>query len=790
MRISICVLLVGLGLFTNVFAQKHTVSGFVKESGSQEALLGVTVFTSDKKYGVVTNDFGFFSLTLPEGSYELIFDYIGYARQTKTVNVTQNQTLTVLLESTDSKLGTAVINANKRDKVSEQVRMSTVDIPIKQIKEIPALLGEKDVLKVIQLMPGVQSGSEGQSGLYVRGGGPDQNLIILDGATVYNAQHLFGFFSLFNGDALRSVELVKGGFPARYGGRLSSVIDMNMKDGNKEKTTGELGIGLISSKGLIEGPIKKGKGSFIVSGRRTYIDALMQPFILAASNGNNTGGYYFYDLNAKVNYELGEKDKIYLSGYFGRDLFYFKEKYANEGDNYAFKTNFGWGNATGTFRWNHVMGPKLFVNTSLIYSTYDLEIKAKEEENDTTQFELKYGSGIRDYTLKQDYDWYVNTRNKVKFGFQVTDHKFTPSAVVVLGDLDSDNLNKKTIYQGVETGLYVEDEIKFTSKFKGLLGLRLSSFHVNKQNYINPEPRIALAYKIAKNTSIKASYANMNQYIHLLSNSGVGLPTDLWVPATDRVKPQSSSQIAAGFARDIPKHKLSLTIEGYYKEMKNIIAYKEGGSFLNVTGAFEGENQEVTWEDNITGGDGVSYGSEFLLQRKEGKLTGWVGYTLSWTKHQFDAINNGKEFYARYDRRHDVSVVGQYKIKKNITLSATWVYGTGNAITLPISTYRLDNFGSDKSNYGHWAHGQEYTERNDFRMAAYHRADIGIQFRKEKKRGVRTFEVSAYNLYSRKNPFYYFTGPENRFDPDSKTVLKQVSLFPILPSVSWNYKFN
>ena len=785
-----CWLLVFLGLSTSAFAQKHTISGFVKEAGSKEALLGVTIFTSDRVHGVITNDFGFYSLTLPAGKHELVFDYVGYEQVVRTIDLKANLELNINLNSTDSKLGTTVIDAKKREKVSEKVRMSTVEIPIKQIKEIPALLGEKDVFKVIQLMPGVQSGSEGQSGLYVRGGGPDQNLVILDGATVYNAQHLFGFFSIFNGDALRSVELIKGGFPARYGGRLSSVIDMNMKDGNKEKTTGEVGIGIISSRALIEGPINKGKGSFILSGRRTYIDALLQPIILATSQGESTGGYFFYDLNAKLNYELGKKDKIYASGYFGRDRFYFKEKYSFNDDSYDFRTRFGWGNATGTLRWNHVMGPKMFVNTSLIYSTYKLQITAEEKENDTTQFQLNYGSGIRDYTIKQDYDWYPNTRNKIKFGFMATHHLFTPSATVLVDNFDSSRVNEETNYKGVETGVYVEDEIRVTSKFKTLLGFRLSSFHVNGEQYINPEPRISMAYKLAKNTSLKASYASMNQYIHLLTNSGVGLPTDLWVPATNRVKPQSSSQIAGGFARDIPKYNLSLTVEGYYKEMRNIIAYKEGASFLSVGGAFDGEDQKVTWEDNITTGDGVSYGTEFLLQRKEGKLTGWVGYTLSWTKHQFDELNFGREFFARYDRRHDISVVAQYKLKDNITISATWVYGTGNAITLPISTFRLDQFRSIANQSGYWANGQEYTERNGFRMAAYHRADIGVQFKKKKKRGIRTLEVSAYNLYSRQNPFYYFIGPEQRFNPDSKQVLKQVSLFPILPSISWNYKFN
>ncbi|MCB9261734.1 MAG: TonB-dependent receptor plug domain-containing protein [Flavobacteriales bacterium] len=765
-------------------AQKVTVSGFLKEEGSNESLLGVMVYTQDKPYGAITNDFGFYSITLPIGEYTFIYDYVGYNSKTFQLNLLKDTVLSVFLQSNSNQLAVATVNVT-RNKASENVQMSTVDIPIKQIKDIPALFGEKDVLKVIQLMPGVQSGSEGQSGLYVRGGGPDQNLIILDGATVYNAQHLFGFFSLFNGDALRSVELIKGGFPARYGGRLSSVIDMNMKDGNKDHLTGEMGIGIISSRGVIEGPLAKGKGSFIVSGRRTYIDALTQPIILATNNGS-TAGYYFYDLNAKLNYKLSDKDHIYLSGYFGRDKFYSSTK---NSDNSKFKANFGWGNATTTFRWNHVLNNKMFVNTSAIYSTYDLLIAADEIDHDTTAFGLRYGSGIQDFSLKQDYDWYASTRHKIKFGFLATHHSFTPNATVVIGGFNDSTVKSTTSFKGVETGVYIEDEIKIGLKLTTLLGARLSTFSVGKTNYVKPEPRISAAYKLQKNLSAKASFANMNQYIHLLSNSGIGLPTDLWVPATEKVKPQSSWQAATGIARDFDSLNFTLTVEGYYKVMSNIIGYKEGASFLSVADAFNGGSSKVTWEDNVTNGNGKSYGTEVLFQRKTGKLTGWVGYTLSWTKLQFDSLNFGKEFYAKYDRRHDVSVVAQYKIKKNMTLSATWVYGTGNAITLPLSTYQLSHFQTFASYFNYWQSGTEYSERNAFRMKAYNRADIGLQITKQKKHGEQTWEFSVYNAYNQKNPFYYYAASEDNNDPSSKTVLKQISLFPILPSISWNYKF-
>jgi outer membrane receptor for ferrienterochelin and colicin len=767
---------------------KHTISGYVKEAGSQELLIGVTVYLQDKSIGTVSNSFGYYAMELPEGEHQIMYSFIGYKTIAKTITVSEDMKIDVLLKSSESEIGGVVVKGTRSEKVSESVQMSKIEIPIKTIKQIPALLGEKDVLKVLKLMPGVQSGSEGQSGLYVRGGGPDQNLIILDGATVYNAQHLFGFFSLFNGDALRSVELIKGGFPARYGGRLSSVIDMNMKDGNKEKYTGEIGVGIISSKGLIEGPFAKGKGSFIVSGRRTYIDALAQPFILAANNGN-TAGYYFYDLNAKANYEINDRNRVYLSGYFGRDKFYFNEKVNYSGSDYESKAGFGWGNATGTARWNHLFGDKLFSNTSLIYSFYDLEIKAEEFENNDPLFSLRYGSGIQDWSIKQDFDWFAANNHKVRFGAVGTRHVFSPDALVLQDEYLDDAINRKTEYTSIEGGLYIEDEWKVTRRLKALMGVRLSSFTTKEDTYFNPEPRIALAYNVKSDLAVKASYATMNQYIHLLSNSGVGLPTDLWVPATDKVKPQSSQQIAAGIAKDFTKQQLGLTIEGYYKTMDNIIGYKEGASFIAIQDA-SGGAESISWEDNVTSGKGVSYGAEFLLQKKQGDFTGWVGYTLSWTKQQFDELNNGKEFFARYDRRHDASVVLQYKINKKITASATWVYGTGSAITLPLSTYQLGSNNSISS-FNYWLpSGTEFTERNAFRMKAYHRADIGVQFSKEKKRGIGTWEVSAYNLYNRKNPFYYYIGYEDNADSESPQVLKQISLFPILPSVSYNFKFN
>lgn len=768
------------------FAQtnKHTISGYIREAGSKELLIGVNIFFPKLKIGTTSNTYGFYSITLPDDSLEIAYSYIGYQTQFKKVLLNQDLKINIDLVSTIN-LSEVTITA-KQEKISDITKMSSIDIPIDQIKNIPTLLGEKDVFKVLQLMPGVQKGSEGNSGIYVRGGGPDQNLIILDDAQVYNANHLFGFFSVFNGDALKSVELIKGGFPARYGGRLSSVIDLNMKEGNKEKLKGEAGIGLISSRLTLEGPIIKGKSSFIVSGRRTYIDILAQPFF----NKNMSGGYYFYDFNAKANYDFGDKDKLYVSGYFGRDKFYFKQN-----RNYwKMQSALFWQNATSTVRWNHLINNKLFLNTSAIFSDYQLNIEAKEGSN-TQYYKLNYKSGIQDYALKTDFYYTLNPSNLIRFGAIACRHHFTPSAYVIKDSYNNQEENKAKYINSIESGIYIEDEAKISSRLKINAGLRISDLYSEGKNYINPEPRLVSNYKIKDDLSFKMSYAMMNQYIHLLSNTGIGLPTDLWVPATNKTKPQQSQQIAGGFAKDFIPQNFTISIEGYYKASKNIISYKDGASFLGIN---EDPSQTPTsWEDNITSGKGWSYGGEFLLQRKTGKLSGWIGYTLSWTQLQFDELNNGKKFWAKYDRRHDISVVMIYKIKKNITLSATWVYGTGNAISLPlgeqpISIHSLipnNNIPENQYMFDYIETQPFYGEKNSFRMKAYHRADIGIQWHKEKKWGERTFELGFYNAYNRKNPFFYYT--ENEYSADGKNIkkLKQVSIFPIIPSISWTFKF-
>jgi len=780
---SFIVLLIVLSS-SGLYAQKKcAVSGYVREKESRELLPGVNIYVPSLKAGAITNNYGFYSLSLPEGEYSIVYSYVGYNQVVKDVRLTGHLTIDIDLEGVT--LEEVVITGNKSERISESDRMSVITMPVSQIKNIPALLGEKDVFKALQLMPGVQKGSEGSSGLYVRGGGPDQNLIILDDAPVYNANHLFGFFSIFNGDALKSVELIKGGFPARFGGRLSSVVDMTMKDGNKQKFGGEAGIGLISSRLLLEGPIVKDKSSFIVSGRRTYIDALIRPLMSAEEKA----GYYFYDLNAKANYEFGPNNRIYLSGYFGRDKFSVSTNYDNEKD----EGGLYWQNATGTMRWNHLFSPRVFANTSLIYSAYSMNIYESYNDN-SGKYSLKYSSGIRDVALKYDMEYHATPYYYLRTGLHITNHLFTPSAVVEKDESIELYSNRKTRYESFEGGLYAENNITIGEHFKANAGVRLSNFFAKEKSYTALEPRLVLNYKLSEDLSLKAGYAEMNQYIHLLSNTGIGLPTDLWVPSTDTVKPQHSKQVSFGIARDISKYDLTLSIEGYYKKSERILGYRPGSSFLALDDPTDA--QAFTWEDNVTAGSGKSYGLEFLVHKKTGRLNGWIGYTLSWTKLKFDEINYGKEFWARYDRRHDLSVVTIYEIKPNITFSATWVYGTGNAITLPVGEFiavENDPFAnirpatSDNSGSYYWS-VTDYGEVNSSRMKPYHRLDFAFQFTKQKKRHVRTWEVGLYNAYNRKNPFFYFL--EESYDNNTVTTqLKQVSIFPMIPSVTYSVKF-
>ncbi len=772
-------------------AERFTISGYVKEAVSGESLIGVNIYLQTRQTGTITNNYGFYSITLPASdSISLVFSYVGFT--TRIIRLSLHNDIELNAELTASKiLNEVTVTADRTERQSESVKMSTVKLQAAQIRNVPSLLGEKDVLKVLQLMPGIQKGSEGSSGLYVRGGGPDQNLIILDDAIVYNASHLFGFFSLFNGDALKSVELTKGGFPARFGGRLSSVLEINMKEGNKEEWHGDGGIGLISSRVTIEGPLKKNRSSLLLSGRRTYADLILRP-VLKALDEQNTG-YYFYDFNAKINYDFGRRNKLYLSGYFGKDKFYLKN-YTNRVKE---DVGFRWGNATGTLRWNHLFNSKLFSNASVVFSNYSFGIYDRYRVvEEAKNYYAEYYSGIRDFTLKYDIDYLPNPRHWIKAGAVSILHRFSPHAFVEIDEQQALDRHEKMQSLGFESGIYVEDTWQPLGSLKLNGGIRLSHFIAQKEQYHFFEPRLSMAWRLKDDIALKGSYSAMNQYIHMISNTGISLPTDLWVPTTDKVKPQESKQIALGIVKDFSNPNLSFSLEGYYKNMKNVLGYKEGASFLQLDDPSSGHKN--SWEDNVTEGRAWSYGIEVLLQKKEGRFNGWIGYTLSWTQLQFDSLNYGKKYYARYDRRHDISVVTTYKINDHITLSGTWVYGTGNAVTLPLSEYSAPEHQlSSEFNYPFFVYKgnsmysevvKDFGPKNSFRMKAYHRFDIGIQFQKEKRWGERTWEISVYNLYNRMNPFFYYTDYE-LINDKPYGFLRQVSLFPIIPSFTYSFRF-
>jgi hypothetical protein len=773
-----------LGAAVMLHAQnRFTLSGFVREKGSRELLPGVNVYVASLRSGAITNNYGFYSLTLPEGNYEIQFSFVGYQPVMLNIQLNSNITANIDLDPTIT-LGEVEVVAGRLDRLAESNQMSIISLPVNQVREVPALLGEKDVFKTLQLMPGVQKGREGSSGLYVRGGGPDQNLIILDDATIYNAFHLFGFFSIFNGDALKSIELTKGGFPARFGGRLSSVVEMTMKDGNKETLSGEAGIGLISSRITLEGPIHKNKASFLVSGRRTYLDALIMPFL----TDEGRAGYFFYDLNAKLNYDFGMKNKLFISGYFGRDKFFVRNR---ESRNTFFEGGLFWQNRTATLRWNHLFNNKVFSNTSLIYSQYDFNVYSKVEESGR-KYKLNYNSGIRDFSAKFDLEYHASLNYKLRTGLQTTNHHFLPNAIVEVDSQTALEFNSKTAYNSFESAAYAENHFLFGQRFSLNAGLRLTHFVAENKHRLALEPRLSANYVLQPDLSLKLAYADMNQFVHLLSNTGLGLPTDLWVPSTDRVAPQNARQVSVGVAKDFTERGFSATLEGYYKKSSNILGYKPGASFLLIDDPTEAQN--FTWQDNVTSGQGWSYGAELLLHKKSGRTNGWIGYTLSWTQLQFDVVNFGKKFFARYDRRHDASVVIMHEINQRISLSASWVYGTGNAVSLPLASFPAFTFSPFPSPHEFGFpyfpfEVSDYGAFNAYRMKPYHRLDISARFSAKRTHYTGVWEVGLYNAYSRRNPYFYYLSTENMPNGNSYKKLKQVSIFPIIPSVSYTIKF-
>jgi len=763
-----------------------TISGSLKDAQTGETLIGATIEAVGLGKGNVSNEYGFYSFTVPvnRDSVRLRFSYLGYQTTFRTVKSQQKSLkLDVTLVPEGSVISEVVISANGLEEKVRSTEMSVASITMREAKALPALFGETDILKILQLKPGINSGTEGTTGIFVRGGGSDQNLIVLDEAVVYNANHLFGFFSTFNSDAVKDLKLYKGGFPAQYGGRLSSVIDVRMKEGNNQKFSGSGGLGIIASRLTLEGPIKEGKSSFIVSGRRTYADVITRAINKANdgnANYNPIPDYYFYDLNTKVNFTLSEKDRLYLSGYFGRDVFKFNDE--------TFNFLFDWGNATGTARWNHVFGPRLFSNVTLTYSDYRYRI-----QNVLQGFSFKLGSNVRDANTKVDFFYQPGNKHTVRFGANATYHNFDVARLKAGSDDGQVNFESGQNFMGMEYAVYANDEWAIGEKFKLNYGLRLSAWNNDDVFFARPEPRVSANYMFSDRFSLKASYSRMNQYVHLLASSGLSLPTDIWYPSTKKVKPEISDQVAIGTSFFVSKNVL-VTWEAWYKRLQNQLDFIDGAEI------FGNDNLE----EELAVGRGYAYSPlELEIERKEGRLTGWIGYTLAWVKRgKFAAINDGAYFSPRFDTRHTINVVALLALTKRLQLTGTYVFTSGNISWIPQGRFTLQEVAGVPLQ----PVVPVYGPRNTFRYPPYMRVDLGLvwKFRPRRRGWQQDLTFGVYNATDRRNPFFIFleptivevnpiTGGDPNGGPSIKIPTgikaKQVSLFPILPSITWNFKF-
>lgn len=769
-RIIIIFLLVIIS-FGTVAQQKFTLSGTIADASNGEDLSGAVVAIQNTSFAALCNNYGFYSLSIPEGNYQMSVKLLGYETLVVSVELKENKTLNVSLKPISYELGNVEIHGTKSDQNVTSLDMGNVKITPKQAESIPVFFGERDLIKTIQLMPGVKQVGEGNTGFYVRGGGLDQNLILLDEAPVYNASHLLGFFSVFNSEAIREASLLKGSIPAEYGGRASSVLDIRMKEGDMDDYHATGSVGLISSNLCLEGPIRKDEGSFMVSARRTYADLFLN---LASNEDIRTAKLYFYDLNLKANYRLNSSNRLFVSGYLGRDKFRMQDQFG-----------FDWGSKTVTVRLNHMFSDKLFANSSLIYSNYSYEIDISGNKD------VVMGSYIQDFNLKHDFSWYLNARNTLKFGFNVIFHKIVPGEV---------NAAPGSVYhsfevrprRAIESALYLSNSQQISRRLQLYYGLRMALFsnvgpgdfyHFDEQGTLvdstsynsfkwvktqgGPEPRIALNYSLDSRSSLKASYNHIHQFVHLLSNTTSSTPTDVWLPTSDNVKPQIADQWSAGYFRNSANNVFESSVELYYKNLQNQIDYKNGADLVFNN----------TVEAELVYGKGWAYGAEFLLRKNLGRLTGWLGYTWSKTMRKFEQIDDGKPFPARQDRRHDVSVVAMYDLTHKLKISATWVYNSGNAVTFPEGKYVIDG-----RVVGY------YTKRNGYRMPDYHRLDLGLTWIMRKtERFESSWNFSIYNAYGRENA-YFISFRQKKDDPEV-TEAVQISLFKIIPSVSYKFRF-
>lgn len=754
----------------------HTISGYVTDESSGENLLGANIYDKISQTGTTTNEFGFYSITLPGGKVNLQISYIGYLTYMKTLDVSSTLKLNIALQ-TDQKLDEVVVYGDRTETGVNSTHMGAINIPMEQLRGIPAVLGEADIMKTIQMMPGVQSGAEGSSGIYVRGGGPDENLILLDGVPLYNVDHLFGFFSVFTPESVKKVDLYKGSFPARFGGRLSSVVDVRTNDGDTRRFHGTLGVGLLSAKLQFEGPIVKDRTSFNISARRSYIDVLTRPFM----KGKDQFSYYFYDFNAKVNHKFNDKHRLFLSLYSGTDKFSIKNQ--EDLKNYQSKdeNNLRWGNTVSALRWNYVISPVLFSNTTVAYTEYRYQSINKTSQQDGS-YRSDYNSGIKDWAYNLDFDYRPLPKHHIKFGMNYLYHLFKPESLTgkiwngVNGtDKDFNSSLDSKVYAH-ETTLYAEDDLDISDRLSINAGLNLSLFHVQKKSYFSLQPRLSARLQLNRNVALKASYTQMNQNIHLLSSYTMTMPTDLWVPATKNIRPMKAHQYSLGmYYTGI--HGWELSLEGYYKNVNNILEYKDGAALMGSA---------YNWESKVEMGKGRSMGVEFMVQKKIGKTTGWLAYTLAKSDRKFPPgnINDGRWFPYKYDRRHNISLTVNHKFSEKIDMGASWEFRTGGTTTIGEQSTIVVRPGDDLT-----PPLVDYVgQRNNYRMPSSHQLSIGVNFHKKTKHGVRTWNISLFNVYNAMNPTFLFRDPKDE-NGNRRDVLKKVTILPLIPSVAYTYKF-
>lgn len=764
------------------------VSGFVEELGTREKIKSVTIFSKERNVSVLSNDFGYFSIKAKRNdSSSIIFSHSSFETIELKVAALKDTFFTVSLSPMVKELSEIEIKEGKQNDAKSY--LGTVSVPIKMLTKVPSLFGEKDIVKAVQLLPGVQSTNEGTTGYYVRGGGADQNLILVDGVTIYNVSHLFGFFSLFPAEAVKSVDLIKGGFPARYGGRLSSVLDVKLKDGNKQKVNASYSMGLLSSRISIEGPVKKGKSSFFVSGRRTYFDFITTPFF----KKGNKSIYNFYDCIAKLNFNLSEKSSLTISSYFGRDKYeaiVTENIYANGSVLKSVSgSGMNWGNVTSLIKWNYAVNSKINLNQSINYTKYNNINGFKDVITDSDGnidplkgSAFKFTTAISDISYKSELDYFHSEKMKVKSGIGYTHHYFTPSVAFIKSNNNgvplfqnktSGNLNTNEVWLFCETDFSIKKFIQVS------LGIHNSYYSTKQQMYFSSQPRINSKLILNENSNLQFSFSFASQPIHLLTNNGAGLPVDLWVPATKRVPPEKAIQYSAGYFIKLSPS-IEFSMDAYFKKMSGIVEYAEGANFLSSAG---------DWEQYTERGKGIAYGTELFLYKKSGMLSGWVGYTLSWTKRQFENLNGGKWFWYKYDHRHDLKIVLMYEPSKKFDCAFNFVLYSGNKATVPDIVYSGIQANMPPVYAGfifdvNSQYALNASSRNNFNYKTYHRADVSFNFNKLKKRGIRTWNISIYNVYSRSNPFFYSLKESST----ASIKLIQFSLFPILPSISYQFK--